>query len=401
MQKMPGGCRRGWSVLPLHQTPGGMTLTLILLSLTMTAKGAVYWAYFPDPPLLHPTMWQGPEVIVKVSNTSLLDMPSMGRMIRQSAVFNYTGFGVGLPICFVANGTAPGCLNITRQSWSEGAQVVRLGAPDGHVDSSIQGAPQEFRPCGKGDRTTKKTILWKRCCQEKPVRYNVGGANHSILDWSKPLKYGTEISAGLWQLESGHWQTYLWKLAAAMQYVIKGYEKGNGTMIDKGQAVQACVNSPQVLLSGAINITWNETQFEVTCENCNLSNCISLVPDGTVVMVLHQSFFVMIPVNITGPWYADRGLQVIEKINNALSRQRRVIGLIVAGILAIVSLIATAATAAVALTQTVQTAHYVNNLSRNVTLALGTREDIDRKLEQKLDALYETVEYLGDEIQGL
>lgn len=58
---------------------------------------------------------------------------------------------------------------------------------------------------------------------------------------------------------------------------------------------------------------------------------------------------------------------------------RRVIGLIVAGILAIVSLIATAATAAVALSQTVQTAHYVNDLSRNVTLALGTQENIDRK----------------------
>lgn len=154
---MPGGCQRGWSISPLHQTPGRMTLTLILLSLAMTAEGTIYWTYFPDPSLLHPTMWQGPDVIVKVNNTSLLDMPSM----------------------------------------------------------------------------------------------------------------------------------------------------------------------------------------------------------------------------------------------------RRVTGLIVAGILAIVSLIATAATAAVALSQTVQTAHYVNDLSRNVTLALGTQENIDRKLEQKLDALYKTVEYLGDEIQGL
>lgn len=100
-----------------------------------------------------------------------------------------------------------------------------------------------------------------------------------------------------------------------------------------------------------------------------------------------------------------QGPDVIVKVNNTslldMPSMRRVTGLIVAGILAIVSLIATAATAAVALSQTVQTAHYVNDLSRNVTLALGTQKNIDRKLEQKLDALCKTVEYLGDEIQGL
>nr|KAF6418685.1 hypothetical protein HJG63_008733 [Rousettus aegyptiacus] len=116
-------------------------------------------------------------------------------------------------------------------------------------------------------------------------------------------------------------------------------------------------------------------------------------------MVFYQPSFVMLPVNASGPWYADRGLQVLEEINEAISRQKRVIGLIIAGITALVSLIAT--TAAVALSQTVQTAHYVNNLSRNVTIALGTQENIDNKLEQKLDALYSLVMYLGDEIQGL
>ena len=102
-------------------------------------------------------------------------------------------------------------------------------------------------------------------------------------------------------------------------------------------------------------------------------------------MILHQPAFVMLPVNVTGPWYAERGLQVIEELKNALCRQKGVVGLIIAGITAVVSLIAaTAATAAVALSHTVQTAHYVNQLSRNVTMALGTQEDIDAKLEQTL-----------------
>ena len=76
------------------------------------------------------------------------------------------------------------------------------------------------------------------------------------------------------------------------------------------------------------------------------------------------------------------------------------VGLVIAGIIAIVSLIATAATAAVALSHSVQTAHYVNQLSKNVTMALRTQEDIDAEVEQKLNVLYALVQYLGEEIRG-
>lgn len=91
---------------------------------------------------------------------------------------------------------------------------------------------------------------------------------------------------------------------------------------------------------------------------------------------------------------------MLKELKGAVSRQKRVIGLIIAGLTALISMIAAAATAAVALTQEVQTAHYANNLSRNVTMALGTQESFDNKLEQKLDALYSLVMYLGDEVQG-
>lgn len=49
--------------------------------------------------------------------------------------------------------------------------------------------------------------------------------------------------------------------------------------------------------------------------------------------------------------------------------------------------------------QSVQTANFVNDLPKNVTFALGTQEDIDSKLEQKINALYIVVKYLG--VQGL
>ena len=63
----------------------------------------------------------------------------------------------------------------------------------------------------------------------------------------------------------------------------------------------ACVAPPYVLLVGNINITLRGKHFNVSCINCNLSNCMSNVSDGTSVMVLHQPAFVMLPVNVTEP----------------------------------------------------------------------------------------------------
>ena len=57
--------------------------------------------------------------------------------------------------------------------------------------------------------------------------------------------------------------------------------------------------------------------------------------------------------------------------------------------------------AAISLTQQVHTAQYVNEMSKNVSLALATQEIIDRKLELKVDALEEVVMHIGTELQAL
>lgn len=116
-------------------------------------------------------------------------------------------------------------------------------------------------------------------------------------------------------------------------------------------------------------------------------------------MVLHQPSFIMVPVKLLEPWYEDSGVQLIQEIKNELSRERRFLGVLMAGLMAPVSIIATAA--AIALSQTVQTAHFVNNLSKNVTMALGTQESIDRKLEAKINALYDTLNLIGGEIESI
>ena len=57
------------------------------------------------------------------------------------------------------------------------------------------------------------------------------------------------------------------------------------------------------------------------------------------IMVVYQPAFVLLPVNITGPWYSGKSLQVPEEVGQALSISTRAVGLIIAGIAALIALI--------------------------------------------------------------
>ena len=74
-----------------------------------------------------------------------------------------------------------------------------------------------------------------------------------------------------------------------------------------------------MLLVNKINIYIEKKRFNVTCYNCNLT--ISFVLEKTTVIAFHQTSFVMIPVYVTWPWYADQGLQVLKVINKALDKK--------------------------------------------------------------------------------
>ena len=60
-------------------------------------------------------------------------------------------------------------------------------------------------------------------------------------------------------------------------------------------------------------------------------------------------------------------------------------GLTIAGIVALIIFIAS--TTASALTKEVKTDTFVNHLGKNVTNVLSIQEDLDRCLEQQIDAL--------------
>ena len=65
------------------------------------------------------------------------------------------------------------------------------------------------------------------------------------------------------------------------------------------------------------------------------------------------------------------------------------------GITALITIIASVMVYAVALSKEVHMASFVDQLSKNVSVALTTQEIIDRKIENKVNALEETVLLIG------
>ncbi|KAL0619328.1 hypothetical protein AAY473_012009 [Plecturocebus cupreus] len=149
--------------------------------------------------------------------------------------------------------------------------------------------------------------------------------------------------------------------------------------------VQACVASPYAFLYGDIKIAENNEHYSITCSACTLTNCLdSTVFPTPVILIVHQPPYVMLPVNISGPWYDEKVLQVFNQIRDLMIRPKRFIGLLIASIL------------------TIRTkAVYVNHLAKNISVAMGTQMDIDKKLETKLNALEETVTILGDKLYNM
>jgi hypothetical protein len=109
----------------------------------------------------------------------------------------------------------------------------------------------------------------------------------------------------------------------------------------------------------------------------------------------------LVPTNFTGPWYQDRRLQVIKEIKSLLVREKRFVGLLIAGIVAATPAIATMTAAAVALSQSIQNAHYVNILTQNVSFAFQQQVAIDEKIDIHLNSREAALLVIGDEVQML
>ncbi|XP_055420056.1 endogenous retrovirus group K member 13-1 Env polyprotein-like isoform X4 [Bubalus kerabau] len=315
-------------------------------------------------------------------------------------------------------GCRKGCLFVGESGYADYDNGWSLYIPGVTKES---GTPQHRNGTGPLDipfcdfetRGRVTAAPWKLCRDGTAMVYNIFGTNESLWDWSPDSARNLEaqdnrnFASRIWNLGGSKvFQTEIWKLAAALgcegSYLQVGSKVRHGYLWNLTMRYpRACVPHPYVLLVGSVKIQPGLQNYNVTCNNCTLTNCIRGITNQTRVLVLRQPAFVMFPVKINGSWYDERGLELWREVEGALMCYRRGIGLIILGFVALVTLIASSITAALTLAQSVQTATFVNNLAQNVSVTLGTQEDIDKKLEDRLNALYDVVKFLGEEVQSI
>ena len=201
---------------------------------------------------------------------------------------------------------------------------------------------------------------------------------------------------------TGPVQPELWRALAAMTLVIL-----RRPLNEQRYIVQACVHSSYAFLlaknQNELGVFEGETVYNVECVNCFISNCV----DGNdysnykAVMIVKQQPYLMVPVKLEGQWLDDLALKVLYEFNSLISQPKRFIAALIVGITALIAIIASVMVSAVALSKEVHAASFVDQLSKNVSIALTTQEIIDRKIENRVNALEITVLLIGQEITNL
>ena len=100
-------------------------------------------------------------------------------------------------------------------------------------------------------------------------------------------------------------------------------------------------------------------------------------------------------VKLEGQWLDDYALKVLYEFNGLISQPNRFVAALIVGITALIAIIASVMFSAVVLSKETHTSLFVDQLSKNVSVALTTQEIIDKKIENKVNALEEAVLLMG------
>ncbi|XFF83364.1 hypothetical protein AB1E18_009583 [Capra hircus] len=392
-----------------------LIMLLLLLQRIQNGAAAVFWAYIPDPPMIQSLGWDKEIVPVYVNDTSLLGGKSDIHISPQQANISFYGLTTQYPMCFSYQSQHPHCIQVSADISYPQVTISGIDEKTGKRSYRDGTGPLDIPFCDKhlsigiGIDTP-----WTLCRARVASVYNINNANTTFLwDWAPGGKPDFPEYRGqhppILSVNTAHiYQTELWKLLAAfghgnslyLQPNISGSKYGN-VGVTGFLYPRACVPHPFMLIQGHVEITLSLNIYHLNCSNCILTNCIRGVAKGEQVIIVKQPAFVMLPVEITEAWYDETALKLLQRINTALSRTERSVSLIVLGIVSLITLIATAVTASVSLAQSIQAAHTVDSLSYNVTKVMGTQEDIDRKMEDRLSALYDMVRVLGEQVQSI
>ena len=140
--------------------------------------------------------------------------------------------------------------------------------------------------------------------------------------------------------------------------------------VNKSYSAMACVKYPFALLHG--NWTWNDTVRSMSCDYCNLTQCVNqswwkeferwACNSNFLLVIVKARTEVWLPINLTRPWSDSFAVShLVTAVQTLLHRSRRMLGVVIASILAIASVTATAAMANLALHQGFQIADFVRD----------------------------------------
>ena len=108
------------------------------------------------------------------------------------------------------------------------------------------------------------------------------------------------------------------------------------------------------------------------------------------------------PVNLTRPWSDSFAVShLVTTVQTLLHRSRRMLGVVIASILAVASVTATAMIAGLALHQGIQTADFVQDWHKDSHLLWQQQRDLDAQLATNVLNLQHTVSWLGDQLAVL
>ncbi|XP_032199056.1 endogenous retrovirus group K member 13-1 Env polyprotein-like [Mustela erminea] len=391
-------------------------------------EAAPYWAYLPDPLVVQPVTWNDPTPRVFTNLADLLGgLADNGVGSTFSKTFSWEATSSMPPICFqffTNDFPQYGCVYtnwfyryLSTYAGTDGYRppvtdvhpwglLEVFPSPSSSINSSAIGMrPPGRLPCAEIIVRKAEGPLWTECYLPRPLVISPTGIDFPITDWSKndtrSSYHYQYIPGSILTTQQEMFHPDLWKVVAAM-----GPINNSRAISESGSLTfRTCVPKPFLLVIGRGQVVKDYGLYHISCINCKLSNCVPVdtynpnVPIH-VFLVMQPPFF-LLPVEVEGPWYANYGYQFALELENALSRKRRFIGMLIAGIGALITLIASATVSSFALAQTIHTADHVNALSQNISLALHIQQDVDQKLLARLDGIEEAVEYLGTQLSAL
>jgi hypothetical protein len=115
------------------------------------------------------------------------------------------------------------------------------------------------------------------------------------------------------------------------------------------------------------------------------------------VIMLKRPAYILLLVDLgNDPWFENLGMKTLKRLNEII-RPKRLVAALILGIAALIAILTSFASSTTALVQQLYTAHFVNEMHRNISISLSELHLIDKKLETKVNALEEVVLAMGQD----